>query len=340
MNFIIFLISNLFLFLFLNYLFNKFNIFQDNFNVSFHKQFINKQRVPYSGGIVLYITLILYGFYENNINYLLTFVLLSIGLLSDTHKLNSTLKRFLFQLIIIIIFIYVNDLYIPSIKLSYFDTLIQNNVFFSILFTSLCFLILLNGSNFIDGVNIQCSGYFLSVIICLYLSQQNAFSIENYTQLFLLLLYLITFICFNILNKSYLGDNGSYLLSFLMGVILVRYAIENPISPYFIALLLWYPAFENFFSILRRGFFDRTSIDSPDNLHLHHLMYKFLNKKFNNNYVKKNATGLIINLFNFLVFLLGKNYIYSSPIQVILILFSIIIYLITYRSLKKKLSND
>ena len=49
------------------------------------------------------------------------------------------------------------------------------------------------------------------------------------------------------------------------------------ISPYYIANLFWYPAFENLFSVLRRT---SKNINNylPDNDHLHHLILKNLNK--------------------------------------------------------------
>ena len=55
-----------------------------------------------------------------------------------------------------------------------------------------------------------------------------------------------------------MGDNGSYLISFFTAIFLIEVSNDNQfLSPYFIAVLLWYPAFENFFSLSRRLFFEK-----------------------------------------------------------------------------------
>jgi UDP-N-acetylmuramyl pentapeptide phosphotransferase/UDP-N-acetylglucosamine-1-phosphate transferase len=50
-----------------------------------------------------------------------------------------------------------------------------------------------------------------------------------------------------------MGDSGSYLIAIIIGIYLIKfYELNILISPYYIALLLWYPAFENLFSLVRR----------------------------------------------------------------------------------------
>ena len=63
-------------------------------------------------------------------------------------------------------------------------------------------------------------------------------------------------IFFNFFGKSFLGDSGTYSIGFLIAIISIKFAYENYslISPYFVASILWYPAIENLFSILRREF--------------------------------------------------------------------------------------
>ena len=46
----------------------------------------------------------------------------------------------------------------------------------------------------------------------------------------------------------------------------------------FIVIILWYPAFETLFSIIRKIIY-KSQPSSPDNYHLHHLIYLFFNKK-------------------------------------------------------------
>ena len=52
----------------------------------------------------------------------------------------------------------------------------------------------------------------------------------------------------------------------------------DQVSPYFIANLFWYPAFENLFSIIRRVLSQKKNY-LADNLHLHQLIFIYLSKK-------------------------------------------------------------
>ena len=138
-----------------------------------------------------------------------------------------------------------------------------------------------------------------------------------------------------------MGDSGSYLLGFLIGYFLVRIYIINPsISPYFIALLLWYPAFETFFSIIRK-LKTRKSPIKPDNNHFHHLLFFFIEKKLKFKKLKSNnVSSLIIILYNFSIFNVSTLNIYFTYYQIFLIIINITIYLIIYMKLSdfKKLN--
>ena len=58
---------------------------------------------------------------------------------------------------------------------------------------------------------------------------------------------------FNFLNQLYLGDSGVYLLSLFSGFILIDLFSQNPnISPYYIVNIIWYPAIEILFSLIRK----------------------------------------------------------------------------------------
>ena len=337
-NFLFLISLNIFLFFITNLILNKYKLFLDDVESSPHKNFVSKKKIPYSGGLIFILSIIFFGYYKSYFNILIIFSLFLIGLLSDTNKLSSVSKRFLLQILIIIFFIFVNNSFIPEIKIIFFDNLLNKYKIISYIFTSFCLLILLNGSNFIDGVNIQCSGYYFAIICALLLLPKSLFNLDLYNQLLIIFAFLLVFIFFNFFDQCYLGDSGSYLVSFLVGTLLIKVINENPISPYFIALLLWYPAFENLFSIIRRLVFNKKSIDNADNQHLHHLLYRSFKNK--SNLFKKNITGVMINLYNFIIFLIGINYLYDSYVQVILILISIIFYSLTYKILKNNLSNE
>ena len=111
----------------------------------------------------------------------------------------------------------------------------------------------MNGTNFIDGLNGLVIGYYLIVLLILFkLGLLNDLFINN-SELQFFVYFLFILFLLNIKNKLYLGDSGSYLLSFFIGYILILIYNGNLIfSPFFIVLLLWYPCFENLFSIIRK----------------------------------------------------------------------------------------
>lgn len=219
----------------------------------------------------------------------------------------------------------------------YFINSILSKDFISTIFTIFCIVVLINGSNFIDGVNLSTISYYLLVLIIIFtLSKSNYFVADLYfikIQIFLLFILLF----FNFRNYVYLGDGGVYLLSFVVSVVVINFINNNVvISPYFGVLLLWYPCFENLFSIIRRLMLNKNTY-SADNHHLHHLIYLFfLKKKIS---YSNNLTGIIIVFFNFIILTLGYNFFNQTKYLVILIFFSTSIYCFSYLYLKRLLLN-
>ena len=184
------------------------------------------------------------------ISILLIYIL---GLMSDLNILSSPLKRILLQSFVLLTFIIIEGLEVRTISIDFMDNLLKVEVL-NIFFILLCLLVLINGSNFIDGLNTLVVNYFLMCLIAIYISS-NYYNFELDYELFkniIIILSIISF--FNLFGKSFLGDSGTYSLAFLVGVLCMKFIYDNPqvISPYFIALLLWYPAIENLFSIIRR----------------------------------------------------------------------------------------
>ena len=66
----------------------------------------------------------------------------------------------------------------PQLRLDFFDNLL--NIFFiKLFFTSFCILVLINGTNFIDGVNTLVVGYFILVASnVLYLTEVNNLELD------------------------------------------------------------------------------------------------------------------------------------------------------------------
>ena len=136
---------------------------------------------------------------------------------------------------------------------------------------------------------------------------------------------------FNLSNKLYLGDSGSYLLGFAVGALLIYIYDEiSFFSPFFVVLLLWYPCFENLFSIIRKYRFNLSPLRA-DNKHLHHLLFYFVKKKFKlSNLFANNLASVLINLINLTSFIISINFIYNSLIIISIITFLILLYVTSY----------
>jgi UDP-N-acetylmuramyl pentapeptide phosphotransferase/UDP-N-acetylglucosamine-1-phosphate transferase len=276
------ILSTLIIFvLFLNHFLLKYDFLVDKKNL-IHKSFISKNPVPLSGGFLIITSLI---FIKSNLSYinLFFFLIFILGILSDLLVLKSPLKKFLLQFFIIFFFTYSKDFYILSTKVYFIDFFIKNKIF-ALLFTCFCILVLINGSNFMDGVNTLTSGYYILVILSILYLGKNDLINYNFDNFYYLLLPLLVFFIFNLYSKIYFGDTGTFLVSFVIAYHLIDLSNNNLvqpkfISPIFILLLLWYPGFENLFSLLRKILRKKNPF-YPDNLHFHHLFYVFLKNKF------------------------------------------------------------
>ena len=263
---------------------------------------------------------------------MISFIFL-IGFLSDSEILSSPKIRIFFQTIIILIAVYFLDIQITSTRIEFLDKIIEIR-FFGIIFCIFCLMILINGSNFIDGLNGLLLGYCLIVLFIL--TKLNLLNLLLFDEQLLLLLFssLIIMIIFNFLNLFFLGDGGSYSIGFFLGFILISiYNIAENISPFFIILLLWYPCFENLFSILRKNKLKNSPIIA-DNKHLHQLIFFYVKKKFiKENLLSNNVSSILINLYNLCIMLIGSLNVYSSNFQIFLIFINVLIYFVCYRYL-------
>ena len=330
----------------LNFLFKKITFLCDRKIHSQHKNFIeSKSKIPFSGGILLLITLLIFIPNHHQLIYKISLIIIFlIGFMSDINYLNSPNKRFVIQVIAVVIFVIISRNLVNSVRLEFFDILLKSYLF-KIFFSSFCILILINGTNFMDGVNTLTIGYYLLISIFLInlILNLNDVSI-SISILYILAFSLFTLFVLNLLNLLYLGDNGAYLISFIFGIYLINLQSNiNYISPYYIANLLWYPAYENFFSIIRKIKNSESPL-KPDNKHLHHLLFSFLKKKLSMDVkILNSLTGIIINLFNCFIFFLATNHFWNTKYQISITFLSLIVYnllyivLLSYNS-KKKLS--
>ena len=290
---------------------------------------LHKENVPITGGIFIFINIFFYivaqifffedSFFEN-INILIIFFVFCslfflLGILDDKFVFNSNLKFLLILTLIIAILIFDRSLVINRVNLPFIKF---NLGIFSIPWTVLCFLLFINAFNMFDGVNLQNATYTIFLIfILLFESQFNNLVI-------FLLIGVIFFSILNNNNKSFLGDGGTYLLSFVIGYLFIKLYNQSQIQYVDkIVLAMIIPGIDLMRLFVQRIFILKKSPFSPDRFHLHHY---FLDK-----------FGYLKTLFyiNFLIIMPYILAIYFENFFIIIFL-QIIFYFIILLSLKKK----
>jgi UDP-GlcNAc:undecaprenyl-phosphate GlcNAc-1-phosphate transferase len=324
--------SNFFLifiliFIFSTFFIKKFKFFSKIINLydspdTFRK--FHKEKVPLIGGflfflnfVILTIFSIVHGFegVSNKLFFifiLVCFLFFFIGFLDDKFNISPNSKLISFS-ILILLMILSNDLFIvKNLNSILFNTNIQlANL--SIFFTLTCILLFVNAFNMFDGINGQ-SGIYL-LVISLYLLTKNIFP-------FLVIVFIISSIFFligNLQNKFFLGNNGSYFLSFLISMILIySYNIKKIEYVEEIFILMMIPGFD----LLRVAFvrvYNGQHPFLPDRNHIHYLFKNYLTTGYTNLvlFILIALPLLILFIFNsFLISLVIGTFLY-----IIIILF-------------------
>jgi len=273
-----------------------------------HKRQNLEKNIVLSGGLFFLIILIISNFQIkfqliNFIIYALFFVI--IGIFSDLNKGITAKTRLLIMLAITFIILINSQLIIEKIDIQIIDFFLQFNLF-SILIFTIAVVTIVNGSNFIDGNNANCSGYFFLVYFLLLFKSDNFNFTDNDIYLIKnMTIGLIVFSIFNLYNRSYLGDNGAYFLGFLTSIISIYLFSKYSISSLLIIAYFSYPVAEISVSIIRK-FIEKQDPMSADKRHLHQLIESkiLLNQS---KLVKNNLSTFFIMILNSIYFVILLN---------------------------------
>ena len=255
-------------------------------------QHIHKGTVPRIGGIYIYISFLIGSYISENymiFNWLIFYIpILLVSIIEDIHtQLNPYLRLFLLSLFIFIFILNTSFLKLPHIEISILTFINDNNLYQKIFF-SFALISIMNGNNMIDGVNGLCITTFIIQIISL-IVLSNYLDIE-YVSLIYILIPSVIFLLVNYpFGKIFLGDTGSYLLSFLSGCLVINFFAQNPeVNIYYALVILSYPINEMIFSFFRKLFSNKSSPVKSDAYHLHLIAFKVLKNKYNNQYLANN----------------------------------------------------
>lgn len=295
---------------FLNKFLLRNNVLIYNNKISKHKDNY-KSKILLSGGLgaLLYLTIyhILFSF-DKEFLHIIFFSLpfLFLGFFSDA----NAIKRASFRLYMMIVFcalpIYFLELNISIIDIDFLKYFLSN-IYFSIFFVTLCLVIVVNGSNFIDGRHGNLSLFLLtSLISIIFLTQQKVIYLSYSSDLYAIVAFLFIFTLFNFNEKSFFGDNGAYFLGSIIGLIAIDIYLKNKnLSSYYVANLLIYPAYEVFVSVLRRSLSKKSTLQ-PDKHHLHNLIFIFLNSNLG---IKSRIINVLTSI---LIFISNASFIFFS----------------------------
>ena len=202
-----------------------------------HQKFAINNSVPLTGGLLILLS-IFYEFQEFEKLLIAILLMFILGIISDLKIIKSSILRFFFQLVIIIGYVYFANLQIYDTRVQIIDRFL-NNYYFNLFFVTFCILVVVNGSNFIDGMNSLTTTYYIIVLGILYKLQYfNNLNFQD-SYFYMIQICMIILIFFNFRSKIFLGDSGSYTLGLLFSIFLINLYLDNPqISPFLIKSIL------------------------------------------------------------------------------------------------------
>jgi len=265
----------------------KLIVFYGTYDLPDKARKFHKTKTSTIGGLIFFLNLIFLLFYisinfklelimlfENERQFYLFFIISSafflMGYLDDKHNLSANLKITFLSLFIIIILFLDNNLLISELNFSFSGTIYYMDRL-KYIFTIFCFIAFINAFNLFDGINSQIGSYVLFILTIFFLKDLNIF-------ILITLFYpLIVFFILNSKGKIFLGNAGSYLLSFIIAYIFIKsYNISNNIYADEIFFVMLFPGLD-----MTRLFFlrikDKKNPFSPDRNHFHHLLLENFN---------------------------------------------------------------
>ena len=311
-------------------------------------QAFHTKSTPRMGGVLICFFLIIFSIiFFNNIFFFNKIIFLGIlffllGFIEDIKINVKPESRLFFMLVLSFVLIYFLDIKIFNTQLSFLNNLINSHKIFSSIFVVLCFLFIINGCNFIDGFNGLLIIHTIIILAILYFInfQNNNIDYLKYFILFTII------VCFSLLfynfpkAKIFLGDGGAYFLGTVISLVVIELSnLNNLISPFFFASILFYIFFEVFFSFFRKIIFYKSSPLKPDKKHMHMLFFKLIYSSNKNLEQANYLTGLLINIFYFFLIMPLLFYYQDKRFCEIYFLFLLIVYLFSYFYLNEKVNK-
>ena len=288
------------------------------------KRKIHKKATAYTGGLAISITLILsiliLDISDNTLNLILSigFLICLVGLIDDKYTLNVGGKLSL-QVIPILYLVIYEKLFL--IQIGYYNYFNLELGSFTLPFTLISVLFLINSFNYFDGLDGSLSSVSISVLSILYflLDEKNLEQFILIVSIPTLIFLFFNFSLFN-LPKLFLGDGGSLLLGFIISFLLIYLANKNLVHPILLAWSLAIFVYE-FLSINIIRLKKNRGLFKAGQDHLHHLIFRKTKSIL--------LTNFLLFIINLILFFIGYlSFIIINPLaSLILFIFLFFIFL-------------
>jgi UDP-GlcNAc:undecaprenyl-phosphate/decaprenyl-phosphate GlcNAc-1-phosphate transferase len=293
------------------------------------KRKMHLKPTAYTGGLALcfiYIfAIFLFNFSDQKLNLIFStaFLIGVVGFIDDKYSLNVGGKLSL-QVIPIIYLILLENFNLNQI--GYYDYFKLELNSFSVPFTLLSVIFLINAFNYFDGLDGTLSFVSISVLGILFFLISNE-DIQLFLIIILIPILIFLFFNFSILKlpKLFFGDSGSLLLGFIISLTLIYLANQEIVHPVLLAFSISIFVYE-FLSINLIRIMNKKKIFSPGIDHLHHILLKRYKSLF--------LTNFLISITNIIFFIFG--YLSYKFINSLASLILFIILFIIFFILRKK----
>jgi UDP-GlcNAc:undecaprenyl-phosphate/decaprenyl-phosphate GlcNAc-1-phosphate transferase len=301
-----------------------------------NKRTIHKIPTINTGGLIIYfffLSVISQGEFNYNIELIVSigfFVCLT-GFIDDRISLYPSSKIIL--IIIPSIYLIFNGISISDLgQYEYLGNIELGK--FKIPFLLLAIGLLINATNYIDGIDGLLLTFFLSCLV-FYIFLIDDIETINLLKFFVMASFLnliLNLLPSNNKFKVFSGDTGSLFIGFFISFMTIELYSSFNIHPAILIWPLWYPVYDFLFVSINR-IINKKSIFKPDNSHLHHT----ISNKFYENRILPIILFLLIN--SLIIFLGYKISEVSKLLSLSIFIIGFIIFFIVRFLLFKKSKN-
>ena len=331
------------LLIFINLIFIKFYTqigkFYNLYDYPNERRKIHTSPVPLLGGLFFFLNFILYFifeiffnnnsfFYEIYLNtnrqisiFIFCFIcIFAVGFIDDKIKLSPITKLILISSICYAFFSSNEKMILNYLEISILNMIVD--LFeLGLIFSILCVVFYINSINMMDGINLLVALYIISISIILIFFNVYIYFVIT------LIISCFSFIFLNSKGKIFLGDSGSYCISFLLALILISLYETKSLPAEQIVIFMFLPIVDSIRLFFVR-ILNRKNPFYPDSNHLHLILLKRIGFQ---------KTLMILSVFLFLpIFSIKLSFL--EPFVFLLI--STIFYLIILKRFSTKNLNE